>query len=190
MARTEYLGYPNYSGGYAAATLVDLGRLSSWKGDARAWARAIANKFAFNNFEVKMKLLCVSSSLALFMATSLLVLADDQPTDTDKAEGKARAQRFRSGDQPNGEGKPGQRRPGQFAGGFSPEQMAERMIEEFDADGDEKLDATELLKMMTTMRERRGAGMQRRPGGQGRPSPRDRSASPGGEEPKRPPVTE
>ena len=51
-----------------------------------------------------MKLLCVSSSLALFMATSLLVLADDQPTDTDRAEGKARAQRFRSGDQPNGEG--------------------------------------------------------------------------------------
>ena len=124
------------------------------------------------------------------MLGSVLVLADDQSAGTEKAESKVRSQRFRSGDQPDGEGGPRQRRPGQFAGGFSPEQIAARMIEEFDADGDEKLNAEELQKMMTTMRERRGAGMQRRPGGQGRLSPRDRNASPGGQEPKRPSAIE
>ena len=134
--------------------------------------------------------LCFSSILVVFMIGPSIVAADDSSPENPNAEGTQRAQRFRPGGQQNGERTPGQRRPGQFAGGFSPEQMAERMIEEFDADGDEKLNATELLKMMTTMRERRGAGMQRRPGGQGRPSPRDRSASPGGEEPKRPPVKE
>jgi len=134
--------------------------------------------------------LCFSSILALFMIGHSIVAADDSSPENPNAEGTQRAQRFRPGGQQNGERTPGQRRPGQFAGGFSPEQMAERMIEEFDADGDEKLDATELLKMMTTMRERRGGGMQRRPGSNGRPSSGNSNATPGGEKPKRPPTAE
>lgn len=134
--------------------------------------------------------LCFSSILALFMIGHSIVAADDSSPENPNAEGTQRAQRFRPSGQQNGERTPGQRRPGQFAGGFSPEQMAERMIEEFDADGDEKLDATELLKMMTTMRERRGGGMQRRPGSNGRPSSGNSNATPGGEKPKRPPAAE
>ncbi len=134
--------------------------------------------------------LCFSSILALFMIGHSIVAADDSSPENPNAEGTQRAQRFRPGERQNGERTPGQRRPGQFPGGFSPEQMAERMIKEFDADGDEKLDATELLKMMTTMRERRGGGMQRRPGSNGRPSSGNSNAAPGGEKPKRPPAAE
>lgn len=136
-----------------------------------------------------MKCLCSVSILALFVFGNVAVFADDSSADEENAESKPRA-RFRPGDQQDSERRPGQRRPGQFAGGFSPEQMVARMIEEFDADGDDKLNAEELQKMMMAMRERRGAGMQRRPGGQGRPSPRDTSASPGGEQPQRPPTAE
>ena len=136
-----------------------------------------------------MKCLCSVSILALFVFGNVAVFADDSSADEENAESKPRA-RFRPGDQQDSERSPGQRRPGQFAGGFSPEQMVARMIEEFDADGDDKLNAEELQKMMMAMRERRGAGMQRRPGGQGRPSPRDTSASPGGEQPQRPPTAE
>ena len=136
-----------------------------------------------------MKCLCSVSILALIVFGNVAVFADDSSADGENAESKPRT-RFRPGDQQDSERRPGQRRPGQFAGGFSPEQMVARMIEEFDADGDDKLNAEELQKMMMAMRERRGAGMQRRPGGQGRPSPRDTSASPGGEQPQRPPTAE
>ena len=137
-----------------------------------------------------MKYFCSTSILLLFLLGNVLVFADESSADGENAESKPRAQRFRPGEQQDGERKPGQRRPGQFAGGFSPEQMVSQMIEEFDADGDDKLNAEELQKMMMAMRERRGAGMQRRPGGQGRPSPRDTSASPGGQQPQRPPAAE
>ena len=136
-----------------------------------------------------MKCFCSVSILALIIGGNVSVFADDSSADGENTESKPRA-RFQSGDQQDSERRPGQRRPGQFAGGFSPEQMVARMIEEFDADGDDKLNAEELQKMMMAMRERRGAGMQRRPGGQGRPSPRDMSASPGGEQPQRPPTAE
>ena len=137
-----------------------------------------------------MKCFCSISIFAIIIFGNVLVFADDSPADGGNAESKPRAQRIRPSDQQDGERRPGQRRPGQFAGGFSPEQMVARMIEEFDADGDDKLNAEELQKMMMAMRERRGAGMQRRPGGQGRPSPRDTSASPGGQQPQRPPAAE
>ena len=136
-----------------------------------------------------MKCFCSVSILALIIGGNVSVFADDSSADGENAESKPRT-RFRPGDQQDSERIPGQRRPGQFAGGFSPEQMVARMIEEFDADGDDKLNAEELQKMMMAMRERRGAGMQRRPGGQGRPSPRDTSASPGGQQPQRPPAAE
>ena len=136
-----------------------------------------------------MKCFCSVSILALIIGGNVTVFADDSSADGENTESKPRA-RFQSGDQQDSERRPGQRRPGQFAGGFSPEQMVARMIEEFDSDGDDKLNAEELQKMMMAMRERRGAGMQRRLGGQGRPSPRDTSASPGGEQPQRPPTAE
>ena len=68
--------------------------------------------------------------------------------------------------------------------------MVQRIMDEFDADGDDKLNADELQKMLMTMRERRGGGMQRRPGSQSRPSPGGSSSTPGGESPKRPPAAE
>ena len=66
-----------------------------------------------------------------------------------------------------------QRRPGQGqrgpAGGAQrdPAQMVARMIKEFDKDGDQKLDATELTALFAAMRERRGgAGRPGAPAGQ------------------------
>ncbi len=134
--------------------------------------------------------LFVPSILVLFMVGQAIVSADDTSPDAPNAEGRPRAQRFRPGEQPNGERRPGQRRPGQSPGGFSPEQMVQRIMDEFDADGDDKLNADELQKMLMTMRERRGGGMQRRPGSQSRPSPGGSSSTPGGESPKRPPAAE
>jgi hypothetical protein len=86
--------------------------------------------------------------------------------------------------------------------------MVARLMQEFDKDGDQKLDSTELTALLTSMRDRRGgAGQgqtrkarpgQARPGqarpGQGRPGAegqrRGRGAedagNPGGERPERP----
>ena len=114
-------------------------------------------------------------------------LSAEEGADRDKKpEDAPRARRIR----PNDERNPGQQRPGQFPGGFSPAQMVERMIAEFDTDGDEKLNADELEQLFVKMRERRGAGMQRRPGQKGRPSPGGGNSTPGGESPQRPPAAD
>jgi len=93
-----------------------------------------------------------------------------------------------------------------------PEQMVARMMQEFDKDGDNKLDVKELTALLTTMRERRsggrGPGMRQRPdddsteqekGRRGKrgqfgdrrrrnqPS-QDEAGTPGGEEPNKPPA--
>ncbi|MFK8111151.1 MAG: EF-hand domain-containing protein [Rubripirellula sp.] len=83
--------------------------------------------------------------------------------------------------------------------GGDPAQVVARMMQEFDKDGDQKLDAQELTALMTSMRERRGAGASgARPGqsaGKGRQRPggdskrkrgADENNKPGGEKPKRP----
>jgi hypothetical protein len=77
------------------------------------------------------------------------------------------------------------------------------MMQQFDKDGDQKLDTQELTALMTSMRERRGAGpgwaqagqpagkaasnMRQRPGGDSkRKQGADATNRPGGEKPKRP----
>ncbi|MBB3205595.1 hypothetical protein FHS27_001399 [Rhodopirellula rubra] len=86
-----------------------------------------------------------------------------------------------------------------------PAQMVGRLIEQFDKDGDEKLDSTELTALLTMMRDRRGGQMggngERPPfarnGDQAGPKARDmmqrkrrnagnEDATPGGDLPKRP----
>lgn len=94
-----------------------------------------------------------------------------------------------------------------------PAQMVARLMQEFDKDGDQKLDSTELTALMTSMRDRRGGARpggegqgqarQGRPGqarqgqgkpGQGKPGAEgqrrrrgtDEAGKPGGERPKRP----
>ena len=114
-------------------------------------------------------------------------LSAEEASDGDKkAEGTPRSERVRPNGGPGGERRLGQQRPGQVPGGFSPAQMVERMIAEFDTDNDKKLDADELEQLFVKMRERRGAGMQRRPGQQGRPSSGGENSTPGGESPQRP----
>lgn len=102
----------------------------------------------------------------------------------------------------------GQRGQGQGQrGSRDPSEMARMMIQRFDKDGDQKLDATELGAAMTAMRQRggqgqgpgQGQGMRRRPGGPGqagagKPGGKaggkrnrgDDAGVPGGERPKRP----
>ena len=119
-------------------------------------------------------------------------------------------------------GEPGQREFGQRGprrqGGAidrDPAQMVARMMKEFDTDGDEKLDVTELKKLFATMRDRRGVGRGAGPAqrrgtgmaqGQGRPGNKaggrarrnrnrgqrgaDEVGNPGGEKPKRPEAEE
>ena len=116
--------------------------------------------------------------------------AEEAPDGDKKAVDTPRSERVRPNGGPGGERRPGQQRPGQVPGGFSPAQMVERMIAEFDTDGDEKLDADELEQLFVKMRERRGAGMQRRPGQQGRPSSGGEDSTPGGESPQRPPAAD
>ena len=92
-----------------------------------------------------------------------------------------------------------------------PAQMVARMMQEFDKDGDQKLDSAELTALLSSMRQRRGAQMGRqgqgqarrdRPGqtqqgrgkpGQGKPGANgqrrrnpDDPGNPGGQRPKRP----
>ena len=57
-----------------------------------------------------------------------------------------------------GKGRPGEKNPslaGRLAGG-DPARIVARMIEQFDKDGDEKLDKAELTALFTSMRERSG----------------------------------
>lgn len=84
--------------------------------------------------------------------------------------GQARGQR----------GGPGGQRGG--PGGGDPAQMVAKMMSEFDKDGDQKLDVTELTALFTAMRERRGQAGQGRPGtGQGQQGRRPGGA--GGQRP-------
>lgn len=128
--------------------------------------------------------------LVVFMCGVAQLSAEEGLGSDKKAADTPRGERGRPNGAPGGERRPGQQRPGQFPGGSSPAQMVERMIAEFDMDGDEKLDADELEQLFVKMRERRGAGMQRRPGQQGRPSSGGRNSTPGGESPQRPPAAD
>ncbi len=131
-----------------------------------------------------------SVGIFVVLLCGALQLSAEEGADREKKpEDSPRARRIRPNDERNpGQQRPGQQRPGQFPGGFSPSQMVERMIEEFDTDGDEKLNADELEQLFVKMRERREAGMQRRPGQKGRPSLGGGNSTPGGETPQRPPA--
>ncbi|WP_404310337.1 EF-hand domain-containing protein [Neorhodopirellula lusitana] len=128
-----------------------------------------------------------------------------------------RRERFR-GDAMRGRDGENRRSDGAASGAalnLDPAKIAERMMQSFDKDGDQKLDQTELTAMLTSLRERRGgreggAGLgnardgaaQRQPGrmqrGQGdaqrgnrefksrRPKGDTEGAQPGGEVPQRP----
>lgn len=106
--------------------------------------------------------------------------ADDPPRDKSKRDAASE----KSG---QGKGRPGDKRPN-FAGrlgGGDQAKMVARMIEQFDKDGDEKLDASELTALLSFMRERAGnspAMEKLRPGARtDRPT-----AEVGGDLPKRP----
>lgn len=104
-------------------------------------------------------------------------------------QGKGRAGANRQG-RP-GQGGPGQGRPGGQggAGQIDPAKLVERMMSQFDKDGDQKLDANELKELLVSMRSRgRGmggpggadaAGQMRRPGA--RPGAEGRPGGAGGQ---------
>jgi len=115
-------------------------------------------------------------SLALVLAALFVTTATaDKPVNEEKGK-RAAAQERRRGHQRD------------------PAKMAARIMTEFDKDGDEKLDKTELAAWLKAMHERRGAkmrkgGKQRKgkagPGGKRRRGDND-NATPGGERPNRP----
>lgn len=125
--------------------------------------------------------------------------------------GRRKGNRLNQGDRQVERGNRESGRPGGQGAGQRPaidmKNVVLRMIGQFDADGDEKLDAAELTKLLTAMRERgRGEGMafggrdgnrgQRRPGAENGPESskskkqkrgyQDSDAEEGGDTPKRP----
>lgn len=116
-----------------------------------------------------------------------------------------------SADPPGGKGGKGEKgaagqrafgRPGKGGDGIDINQFATRAIEQFDRDGDDKLNLRELTAFMTAMRERRMGAGQGRPqlgkDGQQRPGvrngkqrrPGNDDAPAGGEKPRRPKLEE
>jgi hypothetical protein len=120
-------------------------------------------------------------SLAL---ASVALLAGDAMAEG--AENTAKAKRAQAAEARRGLGGP-QR---------DPANMVARIMQEFDKDGDQKLDKTELTAWLIVMQERRGLGMRRggkagkgRPGAAGkRRRGQEDSGEPGGDRPKRPEV--
>ncbi|MGI9470602.1 MAG: hypothetical protein ACR2NZ_03650 [Rubripirellula sp.] len=123
------------------------------------------------------------------LTLTMIVLATTMVAETSFAEeNQGPGQRRQRGAQANGQqrqGPGGQQRQGpggQRGGDRDPATMVARLMEQFDKNGDKKLDMTELTAMMTSMRERGGAqrgqgqgrgqgaagqGRGQRPGGQG-----------------------
>ena len=99
---------------------------------------------------------------------------------------------------------PERQRRGGLAAERDPAQMVARLMQEFDKDGDQKLDSKELTAMMISLRDRRGGAVRdgaqgrpaqgrpgqsrRRPGAEGQQRDRgsDAAGNPGGEKPTRP----
>lgn len=119
---------------------------------------------------------------------------DGQGQRRGKAQG--RNAQGRNAQDMRGRGADGAARMGR---GGDPARMVQAMMQRFDTDGDQKLDAKELTALLTSMRERGGRGMAQ--GGNGGPGGRPEMADkgrrrgqrgdegqrePGGQRPKRP----
>lgn len=145
-------------------------------------------------------------SAPLVAILSLALLSSEcfaQPPSKGRGKGKpAAGQRDGEGRQ----GKPGQGRPGP-GGDRDPAQFIARMLEQFDKDGDKKLDLRELTALFTAMRERRenggrppgaagpgrgqGEGKGRKPegaDGKRRRPDGEKAGEAGGDKPRRPPA--
>ncbi len=92
-----------------------------------------------------------AAAVALPAMSSMALAAEPQEEEEGRGKGKGKG----------GKGK------GQGRGG-DPAQMAARMIEMFDKDGDDALNVKELTEALTAMMERRGAGKGKGKGGEGR----------------------
>lgn len=136
----------------------------------------------------------ITLSLAL-LSVALLAYDCSAEEEKGKQQGGKRsaaqgANRAQTG---QGRGGPGAER--------DPAQLVARMMREFDKDGDQKLDSTELTALLKSMRQRRGGEGQGQPGQARQGKPRqgrqgaevqrrrrgaEGAGNPGGERPKRP----
>lgn len=132
--------------------------------------------------------------LAVFSAILIVTECSAESSDSEKGKRRSLAARKNGGDRA---------RPGQG----DPQAMVARLMQQFDKDGDKKLDGRELAALLTSMRERRGGGGrpgagpgrpgEGRPGagrpgagrpGEGRPGNRDGRKPPQADRKRRPPV--
>ncbi|NND97067.1 MAG: hypothetical protein HKN47_07050 [Pirellulaceae bacterium] len=132
-------------------------------------------------------------ALALLLAALFTVDASAQRPDKPGGKRGEAGQRAKAGQ--DGAKQNGAKLGARGAAERDPAQLVARMMQEFDKDGDQKLDVQELTALLKSMRERRGqaggrpggrpdgaqAGARRRPGG----GP-DGQGKPGGDQPKRP----
>lgn len=110
---------------------------------------------------MSLRFLRLSSAAMCSLAIAVSSVAA-QPPQRDRPDGERPQRGERDGDRPQrgpGDRGPGGRGPG--GPDVAPEAMAKQLMERFDKDGDKKLDATELVAVLTEMRNLRG----RRPGG-------------------------
>ncbi|MGB7345167.1 MAG: EF-hand domain-containing protein [Pirellulaceae bacterium] len=123
-----------------------------------------------------MKRILLSATLLSLMAFSFQAMAEEKDQERGKKRGGAA-----QGEKGGLRGAAGQRDPGELIG---------RMMKEFDTDGDQKLDVTELTALLKSMRERRGQmgqGEGRLEQARGRRGAQlDGQAQRGGAKPKRP----
>ena len=124
-----------------------------------------------------------TSVLTLIIA---LVLTSVTTAQSDEKRQGAKAKRAREARAANQEGEQKGRRNGPNS-----EMIVARMMQQFDRDGDQKLDTKELTALLTFMRERGGRnrqGMEGRPGARGPGAARRgsgaSSAAPGSREPR------
>lgn len=98
--------------------------------------------------------------LAVLAMATQAIQTSAQPPERKRGFNE-RPQRGADGQNRRGMGEQGRRPGGADAGGpmnFDPSKIAARMMGQFDKDGDEKLDQSELLALLTSMQNRRGMG--------------------------------
>lgn len=98
-------------------------------------------------------------TLTLSMATIFAFSSSGFAEQRDQVPNRDRMRSAQGAERP-GTGKSDRGMRGQ-AGKIDPAVMVARLLKQFDADGDEKLDLGELTKLMTAMRDRRQSGGMR-----------------------------
>ena len=120
--------------------------------------------------------------LSIVAVLSLSINCFGQEPENRKSKKDAKPRRAAAADQAYElSGEDGNAKRQRQAGQIDPARMVERMMQEFDKDGDQKLDATELTALLSKLRDLRGrfAGQSSELTPEGKPQNRNRPGNKG-----------